>query len=450
MSSSSIGSALSSTSSSSGPGLDVGATVDQLIYTEQAPERLLQQQQASLSAQASALRDINGRLDTLESSMNDLKDLTGAFGSRTVRSSNEGMVSAAADSSAAIGNHSIAVTQLATISSQYSDPLASADATFTPGSLQFRIGSGDLQTITFDTTNNSLTGAAQYINSLGMGVTASVISDAVGSRMTLVSKTSGTAGDITVTASPTGLGFHVGIAGQNAKLSVDGVPVQSATNQVQGALAGMTLTLTGTTGEAPVLLTVAPDNAKATVAINSMVSAYNSVIGNINAQFAYNATTGSAGTLAGSSSLRSLQSSLLSTMSFSLSDSNSYSTLRSLGIQMQDDGTLKIDDSQLATALQNNPDQVEKFFQGSSANGFANQFSTQLSSLTDSIDGPLVVDAKGLDDSVSSIADQIEQFEVRIAMRRQVLTDQYTKIDTMLRQLPLLQAQLTAQLGSLK
>ena len=61
-----------------------------------------------------------------------------------------------------------------------------------------------------------------------------------------------------------------------------------------------------------------------------------------------------------------------------------------------------------------------------------------------------VVDAKGMDNSVSSINDQIEQFEVRIAMRRQVLTDQYTRIDTMLRQLPLLQAQLTAQLGSLK
>jgi flagellar capping protein FliD len=90
MSSSSIMSSVSSTSSSSsGAGLDVGATVDQLIYTEQAPERLLQQQQAALSAQASALRDINGRLETLESSINDLKDLSGAFGTRSVQSSNE-------------------------------------------------------------------------------------------------------------------------------------------------------------------------------------------------------------------------------------------------------------------------------------------------------------------------------------------------------------------------
>ena len=189
MSSSSLISSMSGTSSSSaGTGLDVGATVDQLIYTEQAPERLLQQQQASLSAQASALRDINGRLETLESSMNSLKDLSGAFGTRSVESSNDTVLSGAADASAAIGNHTVTIAQLATVSSQYSDPLASPSATFTPGSLQFRIGGGDLQAITFDDPHNSLTAAAQYINGLGMGVSASVVSDAVGSRLTLVSK----------------------------------------------------------------------------------------------------------------------------------------------------------------------------------------------------------------------------------------------------------------------
>ena len=321
--------------------------------------------------------------------MNSLKDLSGAFGTRSVESSNDMVLSGAADASAAIGNHTVTITQLATVSSQYSDPLASPSATFTPGNLQFRIGGGDLQTITFDDTHNSLTSAAQYINTLGMGVSASVVSDAVGSRLTLVSKASGAAGDISVANAPVGLGFHVGVTGQNAKLAVDGVPVQSSTNKVTGAVAGLSLTLTGTTGESPISVTVAPDTAKATVAINSMVSAYNSVIGNINAQFTFNATTGSAGTLAGSSSLRSLQSSLLSAMSFRLSGASSYTTLRSLGIQMQDDGTLKIDDTQLASALKDKPAEVEAFFQGTTGNGFANQFSTQLMSLTDSIDGPL-------------------------------------------------------------
>lgn len=449
MSTSSLVSSLSGSSSSSGNGIDVGATVDQLIYAEQAPERLLQNQQSALTAQSTALRGLNSSLATLEGSVNDLKDLTGAFGSLTAQSSNDVILTATADSTAATGRHTVAISQLATVASQYSDTLDSAGSTFTPGTLQFRIGSGSLQTVTFDSSHNTLTSAATYINSLKLGVTASVVSDAQGSRLTLVSNTSGAAGDLTVSASPTGLGFHVGVAGQNAKLTVDGVPIQSATNQVSGGLKGVTLNLTGTTSDIPVTLTVAADTARASAAINSMVTAYNSIINNINAQFTYNQTTGTAGTLAGDSSVRSVQSSLLSAMSFKLKDGNTYQTLRSLGIQMRDDGTLTVDDSQLSAALQNSPDAVEKFFQGSASNGFANTLSTQLMSLTDPTQGPLNVDANGIDNTVSSIKDQIDQFEVRIAMRRQILTDEYTKIDTELRQLPLLQQQISAQLGSL-
>lgn len=449
MSTSSITSSLSSGGTGSGNGIDVGATVDQLIYAEQAPERLLQAQQSMLAAQSTALRSLNSSLETLESSVNSLKDLTGAFGSLTAQSSNDIILTATAGSSAATGRHSVAVSQLATVASQYSDTLPSANSTFTPGSLQFRIGTGALQTITFDSSHNTLTSAATYINGLKLGVTASVVNDAQGSRLTLVSGTSGAAGDLTISASPVGLGFHVGVAAQNAKLTVDGVPIQSATNQVSGALSGVTLNLTGTTADIPITLTVAADTAKASAAINGMVNAYNSIINNINAQFTYNQTTGSAGTLAGDSSVRSVQSSLLSAMSFKLNDNNGYMTLRSLGIEMQDNGTLTVDDSQLAAALQSNPDAVEKFFQGSSSNGFANALGTQLMKLTDTTDGPLNVDAKGIDDTISSIKKQIDQFEVRIAMRRDVLTNEYTKIDTQLRQLPLLQQQISAQLGSL-
>jgi flagellar hook-associated protein 2 len=450
VSSSSIVSSLSTSSASSGAGLDVGATVDQLIYTEQAPERLLQAQQSKLRAQATALRDMNASLETLETAVNVLKDLTGAFGSRTIQSSNDLVLTASTDAGATLGQHTISISQLATISSQYSDTLASANAAFMPGDLQFTVGDGPTQTITFDAAHSTLSTAVDYINGLNLGVSASVITDALGSRLTLVSNTSGKAGDLRITVSPTGLGFHLGAAGQNATLIVDGVPVESATNKVTGVLPGITLNLMGKTGEAPVSITVATDTDKATTAIHSMVNAYNTILKNINTQFTYNASSGMSGTLAGNSSVRSLQSRLLSAMSFQLSGSNRYTTLRSLGIEMQDDGTLSVDDTKLTSALKSDPKSVETFFRGASSDGFASRFSAQLMSLTDSVNGPLVTDARGIDNSVASIGDQIDDFEVRIAMRRQILTDQYTKIDTLLRQLPLLQQQIGAQLGTLK
>ncbi len=69
--------------------------------------------------------------------------------------------------------------------------------------------------------DNTLQQAASYINSSNYGVTANVVTDAQGSRLALVSKTSGAAGNLTVTSSA--LNFTQGTAGVDAKLTVDGV-----------------------------------------------------------------------------------------------------------------------------------------------------------------------------------------------------------------------------------
>ena len=60
------------------------------------------------------------------------------------------------------------------------------------------------------------------------------------------------------------------------------------------------------------------------------------------------------------------------------------------------------------------------------------------------------MDLNGIKAEQESLSDQIEAYEVRMEMRQQLLLEQFSKIDAMLRQLPLLQAQLTAQLGSLE
>lgn len=445
-----MSSSLGSMSLSGGTGLDVGATVDQMIYAERAPERLWQKQQQMLTAQAGALRDLNGRLDALEGATNILKDLSGALGTRVVTISDATVLSATAATSAEFGEHVVVVNELATTASQYSDPPLGAGASFTPGQLQLRIGGGELQTISFDEGHNTVATAAEYINGLGLGLRASVVSDATGERLAIVSGTSGEAGDLTVEASPMGLGFKVGIAGVNARLTVDGVPVESSTNKVTGVLAGVTLDLTSKSNGSAVKVTVTQDIDRSRQAIQDWVSSYNGVLDVINANFKYNEMTKSAGLLAGNSSVRGVQSRMLSMASFQLQGNGEYTTLRSLGVEMQDDGKLKVNDSVLNGALKDHMGEVTSFFQSTSPDGFARELGTELSALTDSTEGPLVVDAKGMEDSSKVISDQIDAFEARLEMRRQTLTDMYTRIDTMLRQLPLLQAQLTAQLGGLK
>src|SRR4029077_14327053 len=95
------------------------------------------------------------------------------------------------------------------------------------------------------------------------------------------------AGDFTVTHSArwTGLNFTKPVTGTNASLTIDNIPISSATNTVTGAIQGVTLNLVAANLNATVTLNVSPDATQATTAINQFVTAYNKVLGDINAQY---------------------------------------------------------------------------------------------------------------------------------------------------------------------
>jgi len=83
-----------------------------------------------------------------------------------------------------------------------------------------------------DSTNNTLTKIAAAINQQTSAVQASVINDANGARLAVVSSNSGTPGNLAVTGSlhlpdTTQISFHQAVAGLNAVLTVDGVPISS-------------------------------------------------------------------------------------------------------------------------------------------------------------------------------------------------------------------------------
>ena len=124
------------------------------------------------------------------------------------------------------------------------------------------MGSGHANTVTIDNTNNTLDGLAAAITSLNIGVTASVINDASGARLAIVSNTSGAANDLTIANVSSGLTFTKGATGTNASLTVDGVPISSATNSISNTVAGLTLNLAGADPNTQVQIAVAPDTTK--------------------------------------------------------------------------------------------------------------------------------------------------------------------------------------------
>ena len=169
----------------------------------------------------------------------------------------------------------------------------------------------------------------------------------------------------------------------------------------------------------------------------------------INNQYALDPSSGNEGVLAGDSMLRSLQSQLLGLAGTSTTAAGQYVNLQSMGIEMQDNGTLQVNSSALSTALSSNYSAVQSFFQSTSPAGWGQTVSTQLQQMTDPTIGLVSADINGLNQTNQSLTDQINDFEVRMTTVQQQLTSQYDNLNTLLEEYPMQMQQVAAQLGSL-
>ena len=187
-----------------------------------------------------------------------------------------------------------------------SGEVASATTALAAGSFTITGADGTVTTISTGTGTSTLNDVASTINGDNLGVTASVITDANGARLAIVSNTSGQAANFTVNSATGGsLSFTQAVTGQNASLSVDGISIASASNTVTGAVAGVTFNLLNASPGTNVSLTVAPDTSQISTAINQFVTDYNQAITDLNTQFTFSGT--SEGVLATDSDVRSLQ-----------------------------------------------------------------------------------------------------------------------------------------------
>ncbi|HUO25905.1 MAG TPA: flagellar filament capping protein FliD [Candidatus Aquilonibacter sp.] len=440
-----------STSSSGGlgSGIDVSELVSAALANQTAELNLLQGQQQTLSTESSALSQINTDLQNLQNAALDLTDPAGVLTDLTATSSNNSVLTASAASGATEGIYNVEVNNLATTSSYYSDAVATADTPIATGSLTIQVGSSTPTTITIDDANNTLNGLAAAINGANIGLTASVINDASGARLAILSNTSGAPGDLTVTPSSDEINFTKAVTGTNASLTVDGIPISSSTNTVTSAIPGVTLNLATASPGTPVSLTVGADTTDAANAINSFVTAYNQLVTDVDAQYAVDPTTNTAGPLIGDSTLQLVQTSVLSAIAYSTAGNGSVNSLADLGITVNDDGTLAVDNGQLTAALQNDPASVQSFFQTTNSSSFGSNLDQLLSNLADPATGAVAVDATGLQQQQTDLGQQISDFEDQINTQQQQLTQQFDQVDVTLQELPVLLSQTQSQLASL-
>ena len=424
--------------------INVPEAVSQALAADEAPEVQWQNQQQTIQTETTALNSIESDVTALEGTLTAISGPSGALTSMTTSSSDSSIVTATAVNGASASNHVVVVNGLATTASWYSASVASDTTTLASGTFTLQVGTGTPTEITVGNGTNTLDDLANAINGMNLGVTANVVTEASGARLSIVSNSSGAASNITISQDTT-IGFTQAVAGQDASLTVDGIPIDSASNTVTGAVNGVTFNLVGASPGTPVDVVISPDVNSASTAISNFVSAYNQVVGDVNTQFTVGAN-GMEGPVAGDPTIRMLQSDLLSAGGYS-TDSNAVATLGDLGITMNDDGTLTLDSATLNNAIQSNFSAVESFLEGASSNGFVNFLSNQLTSLTDATNGAFTVDLQSLSNENTDLQNQINNYQPYIQQQQTYLTNEFNQADIALEELPTEEAQLNAELG---
>ena len=263
-------------SATSGQGFDVASTVTQIQASEQAIETPWKNQLTALQAQDTVLSTLGTDLATLTTSLQALTDFSGVFSEKQGSSSNTDLLSlSSATTSASAGSHTIVVNSLAQTSSEGSSVVTDPNDTLS-GSLTIQNHIFNVDSADNDTTLASL---ASAINSAGIGVKANVITDSTGSRLSLVSGTSGVAGQLSVTASLSGASAGAitfssnGQDGKDASLTVDGVAITTSSNTVSNAIPGVTFQLLGSSAGTQIHVEITNDNTNIGTAVGKFVSA---------------------------------------------------------------------------------------------------------------------------------------------------------------------------------
>jgi flagellar hook-associated protein 2 len=377
--------------------IDVSSIVSQLMTVQSQPVTLLQQQEAGYQTQLTALGTVKGALTSFQSS---IQSLTAAsqFQSLSATSSSAS-VGVSATSGAVPGTYSVGVSALAQAQSLVATGQASsttAIGTGSPTTLSFTFGSisgGSLsngtytgasftpngngsKTITIDSSNNSLSGIASAINAANIGVSASIINDGSATPYRLVlTSTTGASNSMQIAVSgdtalasllnenPAGTqNLSQTSAAQSAQLTVNGISVTQSSNTVSNVIQGVTLNLNGvTTGNATV--SVANDTTGISAAVNTFVSAYNALNTAVQGVASYNSSTSTGGVLMGDPMVNAIQTQMHALLNNAIGNTtNTYSTLESIGVTFQKDGSLALDTTKLNNAISANASDIASLF----------------------------------------------------------------------------------------
>ncbi|HZZ26852.1 MAG TPA: flagellar filament capping protein FliD [Pirellulales bacterium] len=285
-------------------------------------------------------------------------------------------------------------------------------------------------TITLGATD-TLQDLANDINNSGYGLQATILNNGSSVRpyqLSLFNSRNGQAGEALIDTSGVNFSFQQTVAGQDAKVVLgslnapSSILATSATNTVNNLVPGLSINVGGVS-QTPITLSVAANNSNLVSALQSVVTAYNTVHSQIKQDTTFNITTNTAAVLQADNSVLQVNDELANLIAGSISSTGSIHSLAQLGITIGQDGTAAFNQSVFQATYNQDPQAVQDFLT-TPTTGVSDQF-------------------KNLTNSLAGVGTSI--LAERSSTLAQDLTDGQQRITLLNSRLNALQQRLTAQ-----
>jgi flagellar hook-associated protein 2 len=461
-------------------GMDTTAIITQLLQAEANPQVLLKQKLSAAQTQASAYRTVNTTFAAVRAAAEALT-ATSLSAARKVSSSATSVTASAASSAVDGTSITFTVTGLAarqTVMSNGEWSSLTADARTakdgTPAEpawpLEIRNADGTVRGTVTLAAGATLTQAVTAINDAKLGVTAAAVRVADGTyRLQVTGTATGAANAFELRSdTETDLDGNVGSAFVRTSTAKDasidlggGVVATSGTNTFSDLLGGVAVTVSKEETD-PVTISVAQDADGVASKVQSLVDAVNAALSTVKTYT--NNDKGSTAALKGDYNLTSLTGKLLQAVSNAVGTDGSPAQV---GFQLSKDGrTIVFDKAKFTTALKETPDLATRMVDGRVASsgvdgvagtaddvtavtGIAGRLFEVAKSASDSTIGSIVGLAKGKDSIADDLEKRIDAWDLRLAKRKEMLTRQFTAMETALSSLKNQSTWLAGQINGL-
>ena len=451
-----------------GSGVDVKALAKSLVEAERAPKQQAIQSKIDKSeAKISGYSAMMAALDIFKQQVDGLDSVTD-FAAVDIRNSNPLAVQVSTNSLASPGAHTISITSLAQAQRSVGDGFDNVTAQVNGGNaftLSLTVA-GEATDIEISAADTNASAVVNAINQAGAGVSAQLLDTGVEGaadryKIVLTGQTGASnAFSVSTDAADTsGLNFTTptGQDAADAAVTVNGVAISRSTNTIDDVIPGMTFDLLGpTTGAVAVQLN--RDSSGVKERVQSLVTAYNSMVSD------FGILTGPAsedeediysGSLRGDSTVRSVLSQMRQVF-FGESETagDSITSLRDMGVSVDKDGVVTLDEAALDEALTTHFEEVVSALAGRTTTevdgetviqqGLGAEMAARLRALMGPT-GIILSQSTSAESQVGRYEEQLEKLETRMEGILERYTKQFGIMESIVGQLTSMRENLKSQ-----